>query len=201
MSAVPSVVVGVADHNGWAILVTAAAANGQPIVVDRRRVPLIEKGVPSQPYHHETLAMPHAEAEQLLRRVRKSIAASTAQAFDRLSSDLSPRYRVSSIAIRHPPLDRLPPTVAEVHRSYYATCRADGVLYHSALCAAARERNWTVALHHRGQEIARAAAALQATADEVEEFLSGLREALKPPWTAEHRAAFAAAIGLLRRER
>ena len=191
---VPSVAVGVADHNGWAILVSAAAVNGRPVVVDRRRVPLIEKGVPSQPYHHETLALPGADAEQLLRRVRKSVAACTTQAFDHLSADLSPRYRVSSIAIRHPPLDQLPATVAEVHRSYYATCRADGMLYHSALCAAACQRDWKVVLHHRGEEMARAAEALQASPDEVERFVNGLREELKPPWTAEHRHAFAAAI-------
>lgn len=193
-SSVPSVVVGVADHNGWAILVSAAASNGKPVVIDRRRVPLVDKGVPSQPYHHETLALPGAEAEQLLRTVKRSIAARAALAFERLSSDLSPLYRVSSIAIRHPPLPQLPATVAEVHRSYYTTCRADGMLYHLALCAEARRRHWKVQLHHRGEELAKAAEALQASPDEVERFVNGLRLELKPPWTAEHRNAFAAAI-------
>ena len=193
-STVPSVVVGVADHNGWAILVSVAASNGKPVVVDRRRVPLVDKGVPSQPYHHETLALPGAEAEPLLRRVKRSIAARAALAFEHLSSDLSPRYRVSSIAIRHPPLPQLPATVAEVHRSYYTTCRADGMLYHQALCAEARRRDWKVHLHHRGEELARAAEALHEDAAEVERFVNGLREELKPPWTAEHRHAFAAAI-------
>lgn len=193
-SGVSSVVVGVADHNGWVILVSTAASNGQPIVVDRRRVPLVDKGVPSQPYHHETLALPSDEAEQLLRKVKRSIAARTALAFERLSSDLSPRYRVSSIAIRHPPLPQLPATVAEVHRSYYTTCRADGMLYHLALCAEARRRHWKVQLHQRGEELAKAAEALQVTTDEVERFVNGLRLELKPPWTAEHRHAFAAAI-------
>ena len=194
------VVVGVADHNGWAILVTAAAVNGQPTVVDRRRVPLVEKGVPSQPYHHETLALKDADAEQLLGRVERSVAACTTLAFDRLSADLRPRYRVSSIAIRHPPLPRLPATVAEVHRSYYTLCRADGMLYHLAICTAARRRHWKVQLHHRGEELARAAEALHASTDEVERFVNGLRQTLKPPWTAEYRHAFAAAIAALRKQ-
>ena len=68
------VVVGVADHNGWAVLVSAAALNGAPTVVDRRRVSLIEKGIPNQPYHHETLVLSDANAEQLLRKVKRSIA-------------------------------------------------------------------------------------------------------------------------------
>lgn len=194
------VVVGVADHNGWAILVSAAANNGEPIVVDRRRVMLIEKGVPSQPYHHETLTLRDAEAEQLLRKVRRSIAACTALAFDHLSADLAPRYRVCSITIRQPPLEHLPATVGEVHRSYYATCRADGMLYHSAICAAARRRRWTPVFHRRGEELAAAAEALQASAHDVERFLNGLKQTLKPPWTAEHRNAFAAAIGRLSKQ-
>jgi len=100
-------------------------------------------------------------------------------------------------AIRQPPLEHLPATVAEVHRSYYATCRADGMLYHLAICAAARQRDWTLALHRRGEEVAKAAEALQTSADEVERFLNDLRQTLKPPWTAEHRHACAAAIGVL----
>jgi len=198
------VVVGVADHNGWAILVCAAMISGEPAVVDRRRVRLIEEGVPNQPYHHETLALSDAEAEQLLRRVERSIASCTALAFDRLSADLSPRYRVSSITIRQPPLAHLPATVGEVHRSYHELCRADGMLYHSAVCTAARQRDWKVMFHRRGQELARAAAALQTSTHEFKRFMNNLRQTLKPPWTGEHRNAFAAAIsstGLSRRKR
>jgi hypothetical protein len=197
-STVFPVVVGVADHNGWAHLVSVAAPDGRPIVVDRRRVPLVEKNVPSQPYHHETLALPDAAAEQLLRRVEQSVEKCAALAFERLSSDLSRRYRVSAIAIRHPPLPRLPATVAEVHASYYTQCRADGMLYHLAICEAARRRRWRVHLHHRGEELAQAAEALGATTDDVERFVNGLRQELKPPWTAEYRHAFAAAIAALK---
>jgi hypothetical protein len=193
------VVVGVADHNGWAILVSAAAVNGEPTVVDRRRVELIEAGVPNQPYHHETLALSDAEAEQLLRKVKRSIAVCTALAFDRLSADLWPRYRVSSMTIRQPPLAHLPATVGEVHRSYHAQCRADGMLYHTAICEAARQRDWTLVLHRRGEELAKAAEAVQVSTREVERFMNDLKQTLKPPWTAEHRNAFAAAIGSLRK--
>jgi hypothetical protein len=189
----------VADHNGWAVLVSAAAVNGEPTVVDRRRVRLIEKGLPDQPYHHETLALHDEEAEQLLRKVKQSIATCTAQAFDGLSADLWPRYRVSSIAIREPPLESLPPTVGEVHRSYYTLCRADGMLYHSAICSAARQRDWTPVFHRRGEELTKAAEALRVSTHDVERFLSDLRQTLKPPWTAEHRNAFAAAIARLRK--
>lgn len=191
-------VVGVADHNGWGVLVTAAEVNGEPTVIDRRRVELVEKGVPSQPYHHETLAMKDEEAERLLREVRRSVAARTALAFDRLSADLWPQYRVASITIRQPPLAELPATVGEVHRSYYTQCRADGMLYHSAICQDARRRGWEVGMHPRGEEVALAAKALQMRTDNVERLLDALKQTVKSPWTAEHRKAFAAAIAGLK---
>jgi hypothetical protein len=188
-------VVGVADHSGWAVLISAAVVRGQPTIVDRRRVALIDKGVPTQPYHHETLAMAGGEADELLRTVQRSIALCTATAFDRLSADLWPQYRVSSIAIRQSTLARLPATVEEAHRSYHVQCRADGMLYHTAICAAARQRGWKLLFHRRGEELARAASALRVNTQDVERFLNDLRQTLKPPWTAEHRHAFAAAIG------
>ena len=193
-------VVGIADHSGWAILVTAATVNREPTVVDRRRVALIEKGVPEQPYHHETLSLGAVEAERLVRAVRRSIASCTALAFSRLAEDLWPRYRISTVAIREPTLASLPATVAEAHGSYHTRCRADGMLYHSAICAAARRRDWVVAFHRRGEELAMAAEALRATTQDVERLMHNLRRTLGPPWAADHRHALAAAIGRLRVE-
>ena len=73
------------------------------------------------------------------------------------------------------------------------------MLYHSAICTAARQRDWTTVLHRRGEELAKAAEALQASTHEVERFLNDFRQTLKAPWTAEHRNAFAAAIVGLKR--
>lgn len=193
------VVVGVADHSGWAILVAAAVVNGEPTVVDRRRVPLIEEGIPNQPYHHDTVKLSEDEGERLVHRVKGSVAASTALAFDRLSADIGPTYRVSAIAIRQPPLDELPATVADAHRSYHVFCRADAMLYHSAIVSDARQRGWNVLSHRRGEELAKAAEALRLSTKDVERFVTEPRSRLGSPWTAEHRHAFAAAIAGLRK--
>jgi len=191
------VVVGVADHGGWAILVSAAAVNGQPVVIDRRRVPIIDEGVPSQPYHHDTLTLADDEAEALLRTVKRSVAACTARALDHLPIDLGPQYHVAAITIREPPLDRLPATAKEAHASYFVQCRADGMLYHSAICHVADRRGWTVVRVARGDELARAAKALRCRERDVERFVAGLKATLGAPWSAEHRNAFAAAMAEL----
>jgi hypothetical protein len=191
------VVIGVADHSGWAHLVSVAAVNGAPGVIDRRRVELIEKGVPNQPYHHETLAMSEPDAEQLLDRVRKSISSFVDEALKRLSADLKSEYRVKALTLREPTLPSLPATVAEVHASYRVTCAADGMLYHSAICRAARERKWEVEFFRRGGTAVQAAEAMSTSLSGVERFLDDLGKALGPPWTKEHRDAAAAAIALL----
>lgn len=193
-------VVGVSAHSGWAILVTAAIEDGRPAVVDRRRVPLIDKAVPTQPHEHDTTALAPDEAESLLRTVTRSIAACTAAALDHLATDLAPRYRVSSLVIREPTLDHLP-TITESRASSHVRNRADGMLYHTAFCKAATQRKWNVVLHRRGEEAARAAEALRASPEEVDRFLNDLKRTLRPPWSAEHRHAFAAAIGQLDRRR
>jgi hypothetical protein len=191
------VVVGVADHGGWAILVSVAAEKGVPVVIDRRRVTTIDDGVPSQPYHHDTLTMENAEAEALVRTVKRSVAACTARAFDALARDLGPQHHVEAITIRVPPLERLPATVKEAHASYHMQCRADGMLYHATLCDAAEARGWPVVLVPRGDEFARAAEALACGERRVEQFVGGLKSVLGPPWSAEHRHACAAAMAEL----
>jgi hypothetical protein len=44
-----AVQIGVVDHFGWAVVVTASADG---TVVDRRRIELIEPGLPEAPIHH-----------------------------------------------------------------------------------------------------------------------------------------------------
>ena len=47
--------VSVADHAGWAHFVCVAAESNVPAVIERRRVAAIDDGLPTMPYHHESL--------------------------------------------------------------------------------------------------------------------------------------------------
>src|SRR5262245_18439217 len=107
-------VVSVADHTGWAHVVCVAARGQAPAVIERRRVALIERGLPTLPYHHDTTAMREDEANALIARVRRSIAARTSDALTRLVSELAPSYAVVALAILEPPFAELPESVAAV---------------------------------------------------------------------------------------
>jgi hypothetical protein len=191
------VAAGVSDHSGWAIFVCIAARNGEPAVIDRRRVELIDPRLPKQPYEHDTLNLSAAAAEELVKEVWESAVHCAERALSRLRSGLSDGQELVSIALRTAPLPRLPATVAEAHASYSVTNRADAMLYHDALRTAASSLGIGVTMMDRAQEVPRAAEVLGATPPDVEKFLAGLRATLGPPWQQDHRAAAARAIAAL----
>lgn len=197
--AMTPVVVGVADHNGWAALVCVSVKDGSPRVVDRRRVELIEPGLPKQPYEHDTVGMNAVEAERLVEEVRESAVHCAERALSRLRSSLGTTAEIVSIALRTAPLPRLPGSVAEVHASWHATVRADAMLYHDALCTSAASLGVNVDTFARGEERLRAAEATASTAERMSRFLSDLRKSLGPPWQQDHQAAAARAIAALGR--
>jgi hypothetical protein len=192
-------VVGVADHTGWAILVCVSAGDASPEVIDRRRVELIEPGLPKHPYEHDTAGMNAVEAERLVEEVRDSAARCAERALSRLRSGPGATREIQSIALRTAPLPRFPASVAEVHASWYLRARADAMLYHDALCTGAASLGIKVDTFARGEERPRAAEAMAATAERVDGFLSGLRASLGPPWQQDHQVAAARAIAALGR--
>lgn len=190
-------VVSVADHTGWAHLICVSARGSVPEVVERRRVPLIGKDLPTQPYEHGTTAMPDEEANALIARVNESIAEWTDRALERLVGELAPAFTPVALAIRKPPFPSLPKTVADVRASNRLLYAADGILYQQAMCRAARRLKLDVQLCRRGDESTRAAEQLGVTPDEIEDFVAGRGRPAGPPWTQEHRRAFAAGIAAL----
>jgi hypothetical protein len=187
----------VADHTGWAHLVCVAARGQAPAVIERRRMELIDRGLPTLPYHHDTLNMREDEANALIARVQRSIAARASGALTRIVTELTHAYAVVALAIREPPFAELPETVAEVRKSYRLQCAADGMMYQLAICRAARQLGLDVQMCRRGDETSRAADQLGVTPSEIEEFVSRTGRPAGPPWTQEHRRAFAAGIAAL----
>src|SRR5262245_34286816 len=104
-------VVSAAEHAGWAHLVCVAAPGNVPAVIDRRRVTLIDEGLPTMPYHHESIGMREDDANALIARVRRSISSCTARALHGIVTDMAPAYAVVALAIRTAVFSELPGTV------------------------------------------------------------------------------------------
>jgi len=179
---------GIYDHAGWAIVV--CVADGK--LLDKRRIELIDPGLPSLPHHHPCQHLPIDEAVALVARVRTSAEACSARALDALPKS------IGAIAIRKRP--ELPPTVAERIRSYYAQTRADGVMFRDALESAALARGWRVHEYEAKTVLAEAAAALRLDQD-IDEWMREVGRNAGRPWTGDHRLAMAAAIVATRSRR
>jgi hypothetical protein len=185
--------IGIEDHYAWANLVSITTSGPDEILLDRRRVQLLDRQLAASPYHHETLKMPLSEAEKLVRDVRTSADKLAASALSSLIEELAPA-KCRGIAIRVPPLPELPATVAEVHASTWITNRADGMIYHQALTQAAAKLNLRVFYFDKGNVIELAAQARGKTARELEHQLKAFRTTLGPPWRKGHIVASAGAI-------
>jgi hypothetical protein len=73
--------VGIADHFGWAVAVTASADHE---VIDRRRVELIDPGVTPAPIHYESARLDVAATAALVADVRASVVRASSAALDGL---------------------------------------------------------------------------------------------------------------------
>ena len=178
-------------------MVCAAVTNQTPAVIGRRRLTLINAGLPTLPYHHDTIGMRADEANALVARVRRSIAACASRELRHVVADMTPAHDVVALAIREPVFPTLPQSVAAVHESYRLQCAADGVMYQLALCRAARDLGLDVHEFRRGSEIATAAERLAVAAGAIESFVTSAGRPPGPPWTQEHRTAYAAGIAVL----
>lgn len=182
--------VGVADHGGWAVLVTATATGA---LVDRRRVELVDEALPKLPHHHEGQRLPLADAVALVGTVRASATRHAGAVLDALARELTDT--VASLALRA--LQPLPATVAERITDYRAMCVADWVMYREALAAAATARGWRVHWFDTKTVFDEAARALGLAS--LDDFFADTKARAGKPWQQDHRLALAAAIAAAHR--
>lgn len=175
---------GIADHLGWAVAVTATADYD---VVDRRRIELIEPGLTAAPIHYDRGRLDVAAMTELVATVRASVIRASSAALDHIAAALP--EPVVSISLRTWP-SNFPDDMAVQLRAPYEA-RADAIMYRQILAGLAHARDWKVHLYDAKQVEAQAIGIL---ADRADGVLHGPRATLGPPWTKDHRVALAAAI-------
>jgi hypothetical protein len=175
---------GIAHHLGWAVAVTASTDHQ---VVDRRRIELIEPGMPTAPIEHETELLSDNAAASMVAEARSSALRATSASLTQLAASLADP--IVSMSLRAWPLD-FPDDIAVQRRPPHGS-RADSVMYSQVLAECAHLRGWQVHLFDAKDVEAQAARILGNRADDV---LHGQRATLGPPWTKDHRIALAATI-------
>jgi len=198
IEAARAAIVGVAEHGNSAVLVTVTPGGE---LLDRRRIDLTERDLPTHPHHHEgswavgrylntpgARVMSLADAVALVETVRAAAARGARAGLEGLAKAVP--ASVVGIAIRKCPA--LPPTVEERIADNRAQTFADSVMYREALASAAAARGWSVHWYDRERVFRDAATAVGR--DEIDAFLQTMGRAVGPPWQARHKLAAAAAL-------
>jgi hypothetical protein len=191
-------IVGVAEHSNSAVLVTVLPGGE---LIDRRRIDLTDRGLPTHPHHHEgswavgrylntpgARVLSLADAVALVERVRSAAARGAREGLEALAAGVP--VPISTIAIRACPT--LPPTIEERIADNRAQTVADSVMYREALATAAEARGWSVYWYDRERVFADAATVLGR--EDTNAFLHALGRSIGPPWQAKHKLAAAAAF-------
>jgi len=177
-------IIGVSDHGGWAVLVTVARDG---TLLDRRRVELVDEGLPKIPHHSEGQRLPLDKAAELVERVRMSAEKHAALALDAVAMAVP---RILGVALRE--RQPLPATIAERIQDYRAQNVADWVMYRNALASAAEARGWPVYWYDAKSVLGAASQALRV--ENLDAHFLHVRSAVGPPWNQDHKLAMAAAI-------
>jgi len=169
-------------------MVTADSAGA---LLDRRRVELVDEGLPKIPHHGEGQRLPMEEAVKLVERVRASAERHAKLVLEAVAADL-PGHTLG-IALRQCP--ELPPTIAERITNYRASNVADWVMYRRALAAAAKACGWPVHWYNPRQVQEMASKVLRV--ENLDAHFAALRRSIGPPWGQDHKLAMAAAIAAM----
>ena len=190
------IVIGASDHYARAELVTLALEDGAPVFLDRRCVRLIDKGLPSAPYHHEALEMDLEAATDLVNRVRRSVAEHARAAI----STMLATHRAQTLILPASPYENLPDSLEEVLSSRLLTLAADGMLYREFLAQAATDLGLEVRRYPRRTDPTRLAAeAIGVDVASVTSLIARFGREAGTPWRKDHKLAAAAALSVLGR--
>ena len=177
-------IIAVSDHGGWAVLVTVARDG---TLLDRRRVELVDEGLPKIPHHTECQRLPLDEAVELVERVQVSAERHAVLALDAVAMAVP---RVLGVALRK--CQEIPPTIAERIQGYRAQNVADWVMYRKALASAAEARGWPVHWYDAKSVLGVASQVLRV--GNLDAHFLRVQRAVGPPWNKDHKLAMAAAI-------
>jgi hypothetical protein len=143
------------------------------VVLDRRRVELVDQSLPRQPFH--------AVAEGgLPRSVIEAVTQAAATAVARVLRSVARTDAVGVVATER----RLPPSLDQILASHTLLHAAEGRLFERAVIDVAADARLPVHV-------------VEAKSIEVSAAVESLRSSIGPPWQKDHKWAMTAALAAL----
>jgi hypothetical protein len=168
-------------HSGWAALVVIGSSDGGFVVVDRRRIELVDEVWAKQPYHAAE-KLPSAEARRLVQRgidAANRIAEREIRAFTQRSA----AHDIAGCAVLvGSPMPEW--TIEQILSVHVRMHKAEGVLFPAALVAAAEACSLNVRTIPEKTLI-------------FDDTVTALGKTVGPPWGKDQKSAALAAMSIL----
>ena len=200
MTRSPGVAFGLKAHSGWAALVVLGERDGAPVVIDRRRIELVEEAWARQPYHAAENLKPQAARELVERGVEaaRRMAVREMQAAVERERRRENDVTACAVLVGDPMPDW---SVDEILAVHFRMHKAEGVLFRDVLVRATRACGLTLVPIPEKRLPAHAEQALGIPAVSLAKKMAALGKSVGPPWGKDQKDAALAALVALRARR
>ena len=191
------VVFGLKAHSGWAALVVLGTQKDDLVVVDRRRIELVEDQWARQPYHAAE-GLKSEVARDLVKRgidAAHKIAVREIRAALKRETDRKNEVKACAVLVGSPMPDW---SIDEILAVHFRMHKAEGVLFRDALVHAAKECKIKAIEIPEKELLSHAEQVLKTPANQLSAQISALGKAAGPPWGKDQKEAALAALIALR---
>ncbi len=192
---------GMKAHSGWAALVVVGQEGDDLLVIDRRRVELVEEDWAKQPYHAAE-GLKTDEARNVVKRGIESahrLAIREMQEAVKRERERGNEIAACAVLVANPMPDW---SVEEILGVHFRLHKAEGVLFREALVRAAIACGLSLVAIPEKLLMEHAESALATPASSLVKRIAALGRAVRPPWGKDQKdAALAALVALQGRAR
>jgi len=187
---------GMKAHSGWAALVVLGERDGDFLLVDRRRVELVEDEWAKQPYHAAEDLKPNAARDVVRRGVEAAhrIGVEEMRAAVKRERKRGNEVRACAVLVANP----MPAwSIEEILTVHFRMHKAEGVLFRDALVRATKACGLRLVAIPEKMLTKHAERALGTPASGLVKKIATLGESVGPPWAKDQKeAALAAMVAL-----
>lgn len=191
-----NVAFGMKAHSGWAALVAVGKRDSDFVVVDRRRIELVEDEWARQPYHAAEDLKPVAARDVVARGVEAAhrIAVQEMRAAVKREREREHEVTVCAVLVTDPMPDW---SVEEILAVHFRMHKAEGVLFREALVGATKACGLRLVAIPEKLLTKYAERALGTPASGLVKRIATLGKSVGPPWGKDQKdAALAALVAL-----
>ena len=187
------VALGFKPHSGWTSLIAIGKDDEDYVILNRRRVELVEEEWAKQPYHAAE-ELEAKEAEMVVRRgVQVAHSVTLREMRAALKQERSQGHEVIGCAVVvGNPMPKW--SVAEILAVHFRMHQAEGVLFREALVIAATKCKIPVTTINDKLLMKDAQGALKISSDQLQKKLAALGKIAGPPWGKDQKEAAVAAM-------